>query len=153
MSHHDQLVHHLKSACDAAGGPISLPRLLRLAAPTIQALLDNGVPWRWSGARVLAVHRNPEGAIPPDIPDLDASQVRRLAAEYSRQKRRRSRSTRAPPPGMPDVNNEAAVPMPDKDTDRVEETALGGPPPPYRGSRASIHAAAKITNTIGKLQT
>lgn len=150
MNHHDRLVQSLKSTYAAAGGPISLPRLLRLAAPKIQTLLDNGVSWRWLGARILAVHSDPESVVPRDIPALDSRQVRDLVAEFSRQKRRDGRSKRAPPPWHPSETTEPSLAPPQE---KHRDATPIRPRPPARSSRASIHAAATLNSSLRKLET
>jgi hypothetical protein len=144
-AHHDDLVHHLKALCVKAGGPISLPALLRLALPKVQFLLGNGVPWNWLGARILAVHRDPEAEISPDLANLDTETVRTLVAEFSRQKRRRA---------QPKLAAEASSASEQSSEACAQQTKPGSDdrvPRPNPSPRARIHAAAELNSSIGQL--
>ena len=106
--------------------------------------------WSWLGARVLAVHSDPEAEISADLAKLGAEDVRTLVAEFSRQKRRKVKGTRNAQSQQaamdPGPLNEART---EKATQQPEQLARR----PVLKSRSSIHAAADLNSSIGKLNS
>lgn len=144
--HHDQFVAVLQAASAGAGGPDSLPALLRLAMPAITTLRDNGVGWKWLGPRILAVHKDPEASVAPDLPDLAPERVRDLVAEFSRQKRAAQATGSGVPKTLPIL---MAEPRPNQTAPPLRSESRSPP----TSSRSSIHAAAELNASLGKLQS
>lgn len=149
--HHDRLIQALKAHWQDAGGPLSLTAFLKTCRPSIAPLLARGVPWRWIGARVLAVHENPDAEISPDLEPLAGGKVRSLVVLYSRSTRRLDRQDTAAFSAARAAPAAAASRKPLDYAIRALPTPESGADPP-EDRRARIRQSAAITKKLEQLE-
>jgi hypothetical protein len=148
VQHHEALCAKLKLHYAHAGGPISLPVFLDLARPILDELLEKSIRWDWIGARVIAVHTEPNADPDYDLPLLSPKIVRRLVNAYSRKSiKNRAQSghaTLALLQAGPALAIQSA-------SSAVTHTKRSGSDPPAASLRQKIAASDDLSKKLGKM--